>query len=105
MSKRLIHIQQKAIALRTNERLSLTEICKRLNQPKGTVYYWIKDIPIRIPKAVGNLALGNKASTAKYARLRKEAYEAARELAPQLLTDQQIRDFVVLYLAEGTRKL
>jgi hypothetical protein len=41
---------------------------------------------------------------AKYAAKRQAAYEDGLAEAPSLLQDADIRDFVVLYLAEGYRK-
>jgi hypothetical protein len=41
---------------------------------------------------------------AKYAARRQEAYDSAFLVAEELLADKDIRDFVVLYLAEGYRK-
>jgi hypothetical protein len=41
---------------------------------------------------------------AKYAAIRQAAYDAVRTQAADLLQDRDLRDFVVLYLAEGYRK-
>jgi hypothetical protein len=41
---------------------------------------------------------------AKYAAIRQAAYDAVYSRAANLLQDRDIRDFVVLYLAEGYRK-
>lgn len=41
---------------------------------------------------------------AKYASMRQEAYTATYQRAAELLQDLAVRDFVVLYLAEGYRK-
>jgi hypothetical protein len=40
----------------------------------------------------------------KAAERRKQAYDEARADAERLLSDRRIRDFVVLYLAEGYKK-
>lgn len=40
----------------------------------------------------------------KYEKLRNAAYDHGKEHAPALLGDPDVRDFVVLYLAEGSRR-
>jgi AcrR family transcriptional regulator len=101
----LDHLRVKAVELRTKQFLSLDDICARVNLPRTTVYYWIKDLPIpRTEKQKYSQKAGTAATVAKWAALRKQAYEAAYESASQLLQDQAVRDFVVLYLAEGYRK-
>src|SRR5207253_2293311 len=85
--------------------LGLDDIADRLGVSRSTVYYWVKEIPItRTNRQVASQQLGTAAMQAKYAVLRQEAYDSAMAQASELLADQEIRDFVVLYLAEGYRK-
>src|SRR5690606_2703886 len=73
--------------------------------PKTTVYYWIKDIPIPYTeKQTEAQRRGTQASKLKYALLREEAYQQGYDEAPVLLQDLSFRDFVVLYMAEGTKR-
>jgi hypothetical protein len=44
--KKLESLRQEAIRLRCKEGLSLNNICRKLDVPKGTAYYWIKDKPL-----------------------------------------------------------
>ncbi|MFL5734682.1 MAG: helix-turn-helix domain-containing protein [Chloroflexia bacterium] len=99
------HLRQKAIVLRTEHNLALDDIAQRLNVSRSTVYYWVKGIPITWTnrQSIAQQA-GTAAMQAKYAARRQEAYDSAYEVAEELLADRDIRDFVVLYLAEGTRK-
>jgi hypothetical protein len=46
MSNKYAHLRQRAVELRTERQMSLDEIVERLQLPKTTIYYWIKDIPI-----------------------------------------------------------
>ena len=106
--RHLAHIRNEARALRAEHRLSLDDISARLNLPRTTVYYWIKDIKVTdVPRprkqTPGQLA-GSKAMQAKYAAIRQAAYDAVYSQATELLRDRDLRDFVVLYLAEGYRK-
>ena len=44
--KKLTELRMRAEKLRRQRGLSLNAICKVLGVPKGTAYYWIKDIPL-----------------------------------------------------------
>jgi hypothetical protein len=105
MAHRYDHLREKAIRLRTEQRLTLEEIMVYLKLPKTTIYYWIKDIPIgRTEKQSIRRQQATKANVAKYAALREAAYQQGLNEAPELLRDPTFRDFVVLYMAEGTKR-
>jgi AcrR family transcriptional regulator len=104
------HIREKAIYLRTEKHMTLDEIIERLSLPRTTVYRWIKDIPLgkprrklQLPQTPGQVA-GTQRMQARYALLREQAYQQGWETAPELLKDITFRDFVVLYMAEGTKR-
>lgn len=85
--------------------LALDEISLRLSLPRTTVYYWIKDLPIeRTIKQSEAQKRGSAAGKAKAALKRELVYREAFEQAPLLLKDPHLRDFVVLYMAEGYRR-
>ena len=97
------------------EGYTLSQIAARLSVPKTTIHYWVRAIIVkseipaarqfeRIEKMRAQQRAATAANVAKCAARRQQAYEAAIEKAQQLLADQHIRDFVVLYLAEGFRK-
>lgn len=101
----LAHLREKAVELRREHNMSLDDICMRLNLPRTTVYYWIRGIPIVVTqKQKVSQKAGTAANVAKCAARRQEAYDATYTQAVELLADQDLRDFVVLYLAEGHRK-
>lgn len=106
MSNKYAHLRQKAIELRTQHQMSLDEIVARLQLPRGTIYYWIKDIPIPRRRSEQNYAqqMGTKAMQAKFAALRQQAYEQGCAEAPEFMQDPTFRDFVVLYMAEGFKR-
>lgn len=106
--RHLARIRNEARALRAEHRLSLDDISARLNLPRTTVYYWIKDIKVTASakasrQTAGQLA-GSRAMQAKYAAIRQAAYDDAYSRATDLLQDRDLRDFALLYLAEGYRK-
>lgn len=105
MAKKYDHIRKKAIALRKENNMTLDEIVERLGVPKSTVFYWIKDVDIpyteRQTEAQRRRAQQN---SERYAKLREDAYQQGLEEAPELLNDPLFRDFVVLYMGEGSKK-
>lgn len=99
------HLRAKAKELYA-QGLTLPEIAEHLNKSKGTVHYWLKDVPKRGTSEKVKLSAmrASKVNKAK-AEARRVVYrEAAQELVPRLSDDPCFRDFVMLYLTEGTRK-
>lgn len=100
----MAHIREKAVKLRTEGRMSIDEIVECLALPKTTIYYWIKDIPLgRERDRTTAQKAGTDAMKAKYTAKREAAYEQGIAEAPTLLQDPTFRDFVVLYMGEGTK--
>jgi hypothetical protein len=97
------YLREKAIELRTKEKLSLDEIADRLALPKTTVYYWIKDIPLGRPRRE-NGHPGNVAMVRKYRLIREAAYAQGRDEFEELSRETGFRDFVALYIAEGYKR-
>lgn len=105
MAKRYDHLREKAIELRTQHNMTLEAIMERLALPKTTIYYWIKDLPIpRTEKQSAAQVLRSEKVRVKYAKLREAAYQEGIAQAPELLQDLTFRDFVVLYMAEGSKR-
>lgn len=97
------YVRERARELRTKNRLSLDEIAERLALPKTTVYYWVKDLPLRRPRRE-NSHRGNLAMQAKYQRLRDDAYARGWTEYDELVKLPTFRDFVALYIAEGYKR-
>jgi transcriptional regulator with XRE-family HTH domain len=107
-------LKAEAVRLRALEGFSLNELAERLGIPKSTVRYWVKDTPPgslselrqvqRLLRQSARQQAGTAAMQAKYAAMRQEAYAATNMRATELLQDLVVRDFVILYLAEGYRK-
>jgi hypothetical protein len=111
--KRLARIREQAVHLREAEALSIDELASRLGVPRTTVHYWVKDMPLSRPprkpkprseKQEANRRAATLAMQAKYAAIRQSAYDEVYAKAQEMLRDNTIRDFVVLYLAEGYRR-
>lgn len=104
MTKYPAYIKQKAIELRTQKNMTLDEIVDHLKLPKTTVYGWIKHIPIPRTHAQ-TVAQQQKAELirVKHEKIRHLAYQEGLEEAPELMMNPLFRDFVSLYIAEGSK--
>jgi AcrR family transcriptional regulator len=96
------YLREKARQLRIEKHLSIDEIAKRLALPKTTIYYWVRDLPLgraRISHRNGNPRLQAKC------RLRRTAaYALGRLEFKRLSRDPTFRDFVCLYIGEGSKR-
>jgi hypothetical protein len=96
------YIRLKARSLRSGERLSIDEIAERLALRKTTIYYWVRDLPLG--RARRHSLAGTQAMQRKYRRIRERAYAEGAEEFDRLATDPTFRDFVCLYMAEGSKR-
>lgn len=98
------HLKRKALELRARG-MALDDLVLRLALPRTTVYEWVKELPIeRTIKQSEAQKRGSAAGKLKAALKRQLVYQEALLGAPELLQEQRLRDFVVLYLAEGSRR-
>ena len=99
------YVREKARSLRTDRNLSIDEIAERLSLPKTTVYYWVKDLPLgRARRANSGQRRGNRGMRARYRLAREAAYAAGREEFAELAMDATFRDFVCIYIGEGSKR-
>jgi hypothetical protein len=97
------YLREKARALRVERRLSIDEIAERLALPKTTIYYWVADLPLQRRRR-NNPHPATAALCRKWQALRQESYEAGRRTFAELANDPTFRDFVCLYIAEGSKR-
>jgi transcriptional regulator with XRE-family HTH domain len=103
------YLREKALYLRTQRKLTLDEIAERLALPRTTIYYWIRELPVprEVTRSDGRQAArrrGNRGMQRKYRLLREAAYRAGEESFDELARDPTFRDFVALYIAEGSKR-
>ena len=105
--KRYDHLREKAREWR-KDGVSINEICNRMSLSKGTVHYWIKDIPLKIKgmtdarrMAIKKVA---KTNSIRYKKLRDIAYDEGIKEYGELIKERDFRDFIMLYLTEGYRR-
>ena len=102
------YIREKARELRTERQMTLDEIVERLGLPKTTVFGWIRDIPIERKPATTWPDTARQAAAAanrkRFAKLREAAYEEGLARFPALCAEATFRDFVTLFIAEGSKR-
>lgn len=103
------YLRERARTLRAERQLTIDQLAERLALPRSTVYHWVRDLPLPhmtpARRAVlSRLRKGNLRMQAKHRRLRDDAYERGRVEFPTLAADPTFRDFVALYIAEGSKR-
>jgi hypothetical protein len=100
------YVIDKAIELRLKHKMTVPEIAEHLAVAKSTVDGWMKDYPLEErTKKQGNAQIAAaKANRENAAKKRQEAYDEGWEQAPELFKDSEFRDFICMYLGEGTKK-
>ncbi len=98
------YLRCKARELRAVRSLTIDEIAERLALPRGTIYDWVRDLPITRSPVVSSRTqlMATRAMQAKYGLAREAAYADGRATFASLATERSFRDFVCLYLAERT---
>lgn len=104
MTKYPDYIRQKAIQLRTEKNMTVDEIADNLKIAKSTAHEWVKHIPIPRTQAQTEAQQQNaEIIRKKHEKIRHLDYQAGFEEASELLKDSMFRDFVTLYVAEGSK--
>jgi hypothetical protein len=89
------------VRLRSEHQLTIDEIAERLAISRTTAYEWVGHLPV--PRRENPLP-GTRAMQARYRRIREQAYARGRAEYAALSSDATFRDFVTLFIAEGTKR-
>jgi hypothetical protein len=96
------YLRQMARLLRVEQRLTVDQLASRLALPRSTVYYWVRDLPLREDErkraGVGTGVAGGDRTSAGAG---ETAYEDALRSFDDLAAQPTFRDFVCLYIARG----
>jgi transcriptional regulator with XRE-family HTH domain len=100
------YIIDKAIELRIKNKMTVPEIAECLGYSKATVNGWMENYPLegRTAKQGNAQIAAAKANRENAAKKRQEAYDEGWQQAPELFKDPEFRDFICMYLGEGTKK-
>ncbi len=103
------HLREKARKLRAEKRLTIDELAERLALSRSTIYHWVRDMPIPgsvtgggWPASAHRAAARSNRRRAK--RARDDAYREGLDSFAGLAEDPTFRDFVALYIAEGSKR-
>ncbi len=98
------YLRQMARSLRAEQQLTVDELAARLSLPRSTIYYWVRDLPLRgggqREPGDGEHRSGRKVSRA----LSEAAYEEGLETFDELSAQPTFRDFVCIYLVQGEQR-
>src|SRR4051794_8686505 len=97
------YIREKAIQMRVEKDLTIDEIAERLAISRQTIFHWVKDIPLKKPRRIDYEERARQ-NSARYKRLRDEAYELGRQEYDELIREPTFRDFVCMYIGEGFKR-
>lgn len=103
------YIREKARSLRVERKLTIDELSERLALSRSTIYYWVRDLPVPGSGSGGGWSTdaqrkGTNAMQREYRRQRECAYREAAAEFDKLVAQPTFRDFVCLYLAEGSKR-
>ncbi len=99
-----LDLRRKAREYRRERNLTIDEIAERLAVSRSTVYYWVRDMPARKRVQTEAQKRGTLANQTKCEALRDAAYEEGLNLFEELAEDPSFRDFVCMYIGEGSKK-
>src|SRR3954447_15678989 len=98
------YIREKARQMRTERDLTIDEIAERLAISRQTIFYWVKDVPLKKPRRRPDYESRAVANSLRYKLLRDAAYEQGRREFPDLARARTFRDFVCMYIGEGSKR-
>jgi hypothetical protein len=101
------YLREMARLMRVQRQLSVDQLAKRLALPRSTVYYWVRDLPLR-ERTGGARPAGStraRAGGVRVARPRRAgAYESALSSYDDLIEQPTFGDFLCIYIAEGYKR-
>jgi hypothetical protein len=100
-----VYVKQKARQLRRERRLTIDELAECLAVPRTTIYHWVRDLPIgqTEKRTLASRRAGQVTKTI-HRRRRAAAYERGQVEYPVLLEEPTFRDFVCMYIGEGSKR-
>jgi transcriptional regulator with XRE-family HTH domain len=69
------YIREKARQMRVEKDLTIDEISERLGISRQTIFYWVKDVPLKKPRRRPDYRARAVTNSLRYKALRDEAYE------------------------------
>ena len=99
------YIREKARQMRLEKDLTIDEISERLAISRQTIFYWVRDLPMRRPRrTTAGQRMRNTGNDLRYKQLRDAAYEQGWAEFDVLIEHRTFRDFVCMYIGEGSKR-
>ena len=91
-----------------NQNKTYSEIAKIMDRPDATIRRWLAPYRVKIDssniKKLDAIKKGRETMLANYAKLRIAAYEEGKKSAEVNFKDPMFRDFINLYIGEGSKR-
>jgi transposase-like protein len=95
------YLRQTARSLRVEQQLTVDQLAARLSLPRSTIYYWVRDLPLR----GGARDATQREAPRKVSRARSDAaYEEGLATFAELSAQPTFRDFICVYLVQGDQR-
>ena len=98
------YLRDRAREMRADRRLTIDQIAERLDLSRSTIYCWVRDMPIERSNYHAGLKRGPAVMQERFRLPREEAYEEGLAEFDRLSLDPTFRDFVCMYIGEGTKR-
>ena len=101
-------IRERAVRMRKEEHMSYNDLQKHFHLSKGTLHYWFRDLVV--PKNTGlkgkelGRYRGSQRTSLKFRAIREDSYQIGLQESRSVLLNKFYRDFIILYLGEGTKR-
>lgn len=99
--------KEKAVELKRSGK-TIDEIASILGRRKSTVFYWLRGFGFNRITRSESLERARKVAVVvlveKYRKIRDGCYREGYDNAEEILSNKGVRDFIVMYLAEGYKK-
>jgi hypothetical protein len=101
------YLREMARLMRVQRQLSVDQLARRLALPRSTIYYWVRDLPLREPTGrvrPGGATRARRGSVRVVRPRRAGAYEQALSSYDDLITQPTFGDFLCIYIADGYKR-
>jgi hypothetical protein len=117
------YLRQVTRSLRIEQGLTVDQLAARLALPRSTIYYWVRDLPLREQRGGGRGSRGSGSGSVPPGRaggnlseggggVRKRVPRAAQDAAyaeglnsyEELVAQPTFRDFVCIYITQGDQR-